>query len=199
MTDLADALDATHDMRARAFPYERGSASPRTRRALWLRPSGRRCGDADWGLSIDRMLGPLDVVHVAGRATPPTRSTPLLISVDDLRPLRGESREHQRVDSAPPSCRSRRAARRVIRAARVMRCCECWASSGPQVVVVPPGGAARAADRGRQRAGGQPDRRGRTVPQDGSRARGLRAARGAESKRSRAPRSPNAFARGAST
>jgi glycosyltransferase involved in cell wall biosynthesis len=37
------------------------------------------------------------VIHVAGRATPPTKVTPLIISVDDLRPLRGESHEHQRI------------------------------------------------------------------------------------------------------
>jgi glycosyltransferase involved in cell wall biosynthesis len=47
---------------------------------------------------LDRLLEPLDVIHVAGRATPPTKSTPLIISVDDLRPLRGESHEHQRIN-----------------------------------------------------------------------------------------------------
>lgn len=95
MTDLADALDATHECELIRFH----SLSPRLphesrlfARVLWA-PLWRR----GLGLAIDRLLPPLDVLHVAGRATPPTTSTPLVISVDDLRPLRGESREHQRI------------------------------------------------------------------------------------------------------
>jgi glycosyltransferase involved in cell wall biosynthesis len=37
------------------------------------------------------------VVHLAGLTTPPTRATPLVVSVDDLRALREETRTHQRV------------------------------------------------------------------------------------------------------
>lgn len=57
-------------------------------RPWWHRSRGR---------AIDRLLPSVDVVHVAGVATPPTASTPLVISVDDLRPLRHDSRGRQRV------------------------------------------------------------------------------------------------------
>ncbi len=97
MTDLADALGATHECELVRFHSLR---APRTSgvthlrgRALWA-PLWRR----GLGLSLDRLVEPLDVIHVAGRATPPTKSTPLIISVDDLRPLRGESHEHQRIN-----------------------------------------------------------------------------------------------------
>src|SRR3984957_2539587 len=97
MTDLADALGSTHECELVRF---HSLSAPRTAgvarlhgRALWA-PLWRR----GLGLSLDRLLPPLDVIHVAGRATPPTKSTPLIISVDDLRPLRGESHEHQRIN-----------------------------------------------------------------------------------------------------
>jgi glycosyltransferase involved in cell wall biosynthesis len=61
-------------------------------RALW-RPWWRR----NRGRAVDRMLPAVDVVHVAGVATPPTRTTPLFISVDYLRPLRDDARGRQRV------------------------------------------------------------------------------------------------------
>lgn len=97
MNDLADALDALRacelvrfrTLSARRAPDEARLAG----RAVWA-PLWRR----GVGPAIDRFLEPLDVIHVAGRATPPTKSTPLVISVDDLRPLRGESREHQRIN-----------------------------------------------------------------------------------------------------
>ncbi len=96
MTDLADALDTTHECELVRF---RSLSAPRSPdevhlhgQSLWA-PLWRR----GLGLAIDRLLEPLDVVHVAGRATPPTKSTPLVVSVDDLRPLRGESREYQRI------------------------------------------------------------------------------------------------------
>ena len=76
-------------------------------------------------------------MHVAGRATPPTKSVPLIISVDDLRPLRSESREHQRVTQLRRAVEhgallvasSRSASHEVLRVLGVDR---------PQVVVVPP-------------------------------------------------------------
>jgi glycosyltransferase involved in cell wall biosynthesis len=96
MTDLADALDATHECELVRFHSlsapSRGATARLRGRALWS-PLWRR----GLGLSVDRLLEPLDVIHVAGRATPPTKTTPLIISVDDLRPLRGESHEHQRI------------------------------------------------------------------------------------------------------
>jgi glycosyltransferase involved in cell wall biosynthesis len=43
-------------------------------------------------------LPPVDVLHVAGLATPPTQEIPLIVSVDDLRPLRGETQTHLRIN-----------------------------------------------------------------------------------------------------
>jgi hypothetical protein len=96
MTDLADALDATR--RCELVRFRSGSSptsSDETR--LALRPLWTPLWRRGLGPSLDRLLPPVDVVHVAGRATPPTKSTPLIISVDDLRPLRGESREQLRI------------------------------------------------------------------------------------------------------
>ncbi len=96
MTDLADALDATGECSLVRFRSRTAPAAANERRLalrfLWT-PLWRR----SLGPAIDRRVGPLDVIHVAGRATPPTRSTPLIISVDDLRPLRGEKGEHPRI------------------------------------------------------------------------------------------------------
>jgi glycosyltransferase involved in cell wall biosynthesis len=96
MTDLANALDATGECELVRFHSRASARSPNEVRlalhSLWA-PLWRR----SLGPSLDRLLPPVDVVHVAGRVTPPTKSIPLIISVDDLRPLRGESREHQRI------------------------------------------------------------------------------------------------------
>lgn len=96
MTDLANALDVTGECELVRFHTHAPATSPNEVRlafhTLWT-PLWRR----SLGPSLDRLLAPVDVVHVAGRATPPTKSFPLIISVDDLRPLRGESREHQRI------------------------------------------------------------------------------------------------------
>ncbi|MGH9020794.1 MAG: glycosyltransferase [Acidimicrobiales bacterium] len=95
MTDLADALAAQSDcelVRFRTLGRARPGEARLAARAWWA-PGWRR----GVGRAIDTMLPRVDVIHVAGVATPPTRSTPLIISVDDLRPLRGESRDHQRV------------------------------------------------------------------------------------------------------
>lgn len=96
MQDLATALSERGDLALVRFrTSSRRAASDETRLALrsfWI-PWWRRSR----GRSIDAMLGRVDVVHVAGPATPPTKNVPLLITVDDLRPLRGEERTHQRV------------------------------------------------------------------------------------------------------
>jgi glycosyltransferase involved in cell wall biosynthesis len=96
MTDLADALTALGELELVRFRTLSVDRSPDVRhlrgRRLWA-PWWRR----SLGRSLDRLLPPVDVVHVAGLATPPTRATPLVVSVDDLRPLRGESRIHQRI------------------------------------------------------------------------------------------------------
>ncbi len=95
MNDLADALDATNEcelVRFHTLSPPGGHEARLVARSAWA-PLWRR----GIGPSIDRLLEGVDVVHVAGRATPPTRVTPLVVSVDDLRPLRGETNEHQRV------------------------------------------------------------------------------------------------------
>lgn len=96
MTDLADALVRGGEcdlVRFRTLSSSHASNESRLAfRALWS-PLWRRSR----GPSLDGLLPPVDVVHLAGVATPPTRKTPLIISVDDLRPLREESRIHQRI------------------------------------------------------------------------------------------------------
>ena len=96
MTDLADALDATGECELVRFRTQDSPQGPNeTRialRGLWA-PLWRR----GYGRSLDGLVPTLDVIHVAGLATPPMNETPLIISVDDLRPLREETRTHLRV------------------------------------------------------------------------------------------------------
>jgi glycosyltransferase involved in cell wall biosynthesis len=96
MTDLADALSATGECQLVRFRTVSAPRSDQERtlsfHQLWM-PFWRR----SLGPSIDTKLPPVDVIHVAGLVTPPTKHVPLIISVDDLRPLRGESSEHQRI------------------------------------------------------------------------------------------------------
>ena len=87
MSDLSQALAERDDLLLTCFRTESAVTSQRETRlrarvfwAPWWRHSR--------GRPIDDLLGRLDVIHVAGPSTPPTRHTPLLISVDDLRPLR---------------------------------------------------------------------------------------------------------------
>lgn len=90
MFDLATALDERGDLQLCRFrtisPRQSPNEARLALRSFWS-PWWRRSR----GRPIDSMLPPLDVIHVAGRATPPTRDVPLLISVDDLRPLREEN------------------------------------------------------------------------------------------------------------
>jgi Glycosyltransferase Family 4 len=136
MTDLADALDATGKCELVRFHSRSSPTSPEDAR-ISLRPLWTPLWRRGLGPSIDRLLEPVDVVHVAGPATPPTRSTPLLISVDDLRPLRGESSEYLRITQLRRAVRhgatlvasTRSASHEVRRALNVDRA---------HVVVVPP-------------------------------------------------------------
>ncbi len=136
MTDLADALDRTGECQLIRF---RSRTSARTSsethlslRALWS-PLWRR----SLGRSIDGLLPPVDVLHVAGLATPPTLKIPLIVSVDDLRPLRGETRTHLRITQLRRAAQrgatlvasSRSASHEVISVLGVAR---------SRVVVVPP-------------------------------------------------------------
>ena len=136
MTDLADALtemDECDLVRFRTLGSKRAPNEVRVRqRALWA-PMWRR----GLGRSLEGLLPPVDVVHVAGLATPPTAETPLVISVDDLRALRDETRIHQRVlqlrraakHGATLVASSRTASHEVQEVLGVQR---------SQVVVVPP-------------------------------------------------------------
>ena len=96
MAQLADALVVLDQcdvvrFRTETSPNEAKDLSVRNG---WLwRPGWHR----SLGRSLDRLLAPVDVIHVAGLATPPTHLTPLLISVDDLRPLRDDGKDRQRV------------------------------------------------------------------------------------------------------
>ncbi|HUX03487.1 MAG TPA: hypothetical protein VMV53_01075 [Acidimicrobiales bacterium] len=136
MNDLADALTEMGGYELVRFRTLHSPDAPNecrpTARALW----------APWwrhglGRSIDLVLPPVDIVHVAGIATPPTKSVPLIISVDDLRPLRSESRIHQRITQlrratargAFLAASSRTASHEVLQVLGVRR---------HQVVVVPP-------------------------------------------------------------
>jgi glycosyltransferase involved in cell wall biosynthesis len=96
MDDLADALSATGELTLIRFRSVSSSRSVNERtvrlRRVWA-PLWRR----GLGPVIERRLPAVDVVHVAGLVTPPTTSVPLIISVDDLRPLRGEIHTHQRI------------------------------------------------------------------------------------------------------
>lgn len=78
------------------------------------------------GPAIDRFMTHLDVLHVAGRQIPPTLRTPLVISVDDLRPLidtddnaRVEQLQLAVVRGAIVVATSYAARRRVVRALNV--------------------------------------------------------------------------------
>jgi hypothetical protein len=136
MTDLADALDRTGECELVRFRSRTSSRSANethlAMRALWS-PLWRR----SLGRSIDGLLPSVDVVHVAGIATPPTLKLPLIISVDDLRPLRGETQTHLRIAQlrravqrgATLVASSRSASHEVINVLGVAR---------SRVVVVPP-------------------------------------------------------------
>ncbi len=135
MDDLADALVATGACDLVRFRSTRPPVDGEVHLAgRWLFQAAWRQGR---GRAIDALLPPVDLVHVAGVATPPTRAVPLVISVDDLRPLRGESRTHQRVaqlgralaHGATLVASSRTASHEVLDVLHVER---------HQVVVVPP-------------------------------------------------------------
>lgn len=86
---LADSLEAEggfdvvrFDTQDRGAPIGSGPLARTLWRPLWRRGLGRR---------IDLLCGGADVVHVAGPALPPTKDAALVVSVDDLRPLRGEA------------------------------------------------------------------------------------------------------------
>ncbi len=136
MTDLADALGRTGQCELVRFRSRTSSRSPDEThlafRGLWS-PLWRRSR----GRSLEGLLPDVDVLHVAGLATPPSVTIPLVISVDDLRPLRGEARTHLRMTQLRRAVErgailvasSRSASHEVINVLGVAR---------SRVVVVPP-------------------------------------------------------------
>jgi hypothetical protein len=136
MNDLANALDATGGCELVRF-HSRSSPASSDDARLPLRQFWTPLWRRSLGPSVDRLLGPVDVVHVAGPATPPTKSAPLIISVDDLRPLRGQPHEQLRVTQLRRAVHrgatlvaSTRSARNEVR--RVLE------AERPRVVVVSP-------------------------------------------------------------
>jgi len=136
MNDLADALALGGEcelVRFRTGPSSGQRVDVRLRQRWWWDPWWHR----GLGRSIDTMLPPVDIIHVTGLATPPTKKTPLIVSVDDLRPLRDDARDQQRVTQL------RRVVRRgaQIVASSNAASAEVQRSLGlrrEQVVVVPP-------------------------------------------------------------
>jgi hypothetical protein len=135
MGDLADALVAGGEVdlarlrtRTAAGPGERALAGRRHFGPLWRRGLGP---------PVDRRVGAVDVLHVAGIVTPPTRALPLVISVDDLRPLREETRIHQRV-AALERALARGATLVASSRAAARQISEVLSAARSQVRVVPP-------------------------------------------------------------
>jgi hypothetical protein len=135
MTDLANALvsDAGCELVRFHTLSAPGTGEQRLAGRLLWAPLWRR----SLGRPVDALLPRVDVIHVAGLATPPTRTTPLVISVDDLRPLRSETRTVQRV------AQLRRAAARgavLVASTRTAshEVLEVLGARRAQVVVVPP-------------------------------------------------------------
>ena len=96
MTELANALDRRNDLELVRFRSRHAPQSPaevRLRARRIYEPLWRH----GWGPAVDTLMQGVEVVHVAGVATPPTRRAPLVISVDDLRPLRRRRSDTQRV------------------------------------------------------------------------------------------------------
>ncbi|MDE3107668.1 MAG: glycosyltransferase [Acidobacteriota bacterium] len=95
MIELATALEDTGRCRLVRF-HSASRPDPESAR-LMLRPLWAPWWRYGLGPAVDRLLAPVDVVHVAGLATPPTKAVPLVVSVDDLRPLRGETKRYVRI------------------------------------------------------------------------------------------------------
>lgn len=96
MLDLATALERSAEIELRKFH----SSSKRTSKAE-LKIPFRRWRQRRWrvgrGKPFDRLFPAVNLVHVAGDSLPPTRYAPLVISIDDLRPLRSKAKAHPRI------------------------------------------------------------------------------------------------------
>lgn len=96
MTDLANSLEATGTCELVRFRSQSKSQSP-SERSLRLKQLWRPLWRRSLGPRLDAQLNDVDIVHLAGILTPPTKSVPLVISVDDMRPFRTEEKTHLRI------------------------------------------------------------------------------------------------------
>lgn len=96
MVELAQALEESSDCDLVRFRTQSPPQAP-NERPIRLRRLALPLWRRSRGPSLDSILGDIDVAHVAGVATPPSSTIPLVITVDDLRPLREEHRTHQRI------------------------------------------------------------------------------------------------------
>jgi glycosyltransferase involved in cell wall biosynthesis len=96
MKDLATALGEIQDLDLRVF-----HSNSRAKGKDELRIGRRRWRQLRWrqgrGKAFDRVFPNVNLVHVAGEALPPTKSIPLVISIDDLRPLRPKGKDASRI------------------------------------------------------------------------------------------------------
>jgi glycosyltransferase involved in cell wall biosynthesis len=96
MLDLATALEKSPSLELRRFHSSSKRKSPKE-----LRIRRRRWRQRRWlvgrGKAFDKLFPAVNLVHVAGDALPPTNYIPLVISVDDLRPLRSKAKAHPRI------------------------------------------------------------------------------------------------------
>ena len=96
MKDLAVALGEIESLELRVF-HSRSKSKNKSD----LRIGRRRWRQLRWrsgrGKAFDRIFPFVNLVHVAGEALPPTKNIPLVISIDDLRPLRAKDKDTSRI------------------------------------------------------------------------------------------------------
>ncbi len=104
MNDLAHALRERAVVEVSTFRTQ--SAAGELDHRIFLRRLWRPGWQRSRGLPLDVLIKNVDVFHFAGLATPPSRHVPVMVSVDDLRPLRDETRDvyrHQQLRRAVDS------------------------------------------------------------------------------------------------
>jgi glycosyltransferase involved in cell wall biosynthesis len=94
--ELAKALQQIPSFQLQKFHSSLKRQSPDE-----LRVSHRRWRQRRWrvgrGTPFDKLFPSVRLLHVAGESLPPTEHIPLLISLDDLRPLRSQAKAHPRI------------------------------------------------------------------------------------------------------
>ena len=93
---LAEALQRIQSLELREFHSSSKRSSTdelRIRRRRWRQRRWR----VGRGKAFDKLFPSVNLLHVAGDTLPPTRYIPLVISLDDLRPLRSRAKMHPRI------------------------------------------------------------------------------------------------------